>query len=74
MAEGPADLASEISIALDQVMRDAAAIVLRGYELPTDMGDLDGPIFPGQRYFDKRGAEMWETVSRLLAQQGARRA
>jgi DNA polymerase I len=74
MAEGPADQAEEISIALDQVMRDAAAVVLRGYELPTDTGDLDGPILPGQRFFDKRGAEMWETVSRLLTQQGARRA
>jgi DNA polymerase I-like protein with 3'-5' exonuclease and polymerase domains len=74
MAEGPADQAEEISIALDQVMRDAPAVVLRGYELPTDTGDLNGPILPGQSYFDKRGAEMWETVSRLLAQQGARRA
>jgi DNA polymerase-1 len=74
LVEGPADQAVEISIALDQVMRDGSAVVLRGYELPTDTGDLDGPILPGQRYYDKRGAEMWETVSRLLAQQGARRA
>jgi DNA polymerase I len=74
LVEGPADRAVEISIALDQVMRDGSAVILRGYELPTDMGDLDGPILHGQRYFDKRGAEMWETVSRLLAQQGARRA
>jgi DNA polymerase I len=74
MAEAPVDQAEEVSIALDRVMRDAAAVVLRGYELPTDTGDLDGSILPGQRFFDKRGAEMWETVSRLLIQQGARRA
>jgi len=74
MAEGPADQAEELSIALDRVMRDASAVILRGYELPTDTADLDGPILPGQRYYDERGREMWETVSRLLAQQEARRA
>ena len=36
MAEGPADQAEELSTALDQVMGDAAAVVLRGYRLPTD--------------------------------------
>jgi hypothetical protein len=74
MAEAPVDQAEEVSISLDRAMRDGAAVVLRGYELPTDTGDLDGSILPGQRFFDKRGAEMWETVSRLLIQQGARRA
>ena len=74
MAEGPVEQAEELSIALDRVMRDAAAVVLRGYELPTDTADLDGPIFPGQHYFDERGAEMWETVTRLVAKQEERRA
>lgn len=74
MAEGPVEHAEELSLALDRVMRDAAAIVLRGYELPTDTGDLGGPIFPGQHYFDDRGAEMWETVTRLVAKQEERRA
>jgi DNA polymerase I len=36
MIEAPADQAQEASAALDRCMRDAAAIVLRGYELPTD--------------------------------------
>ena len=39
MAEGPADQAEELSAALDQVMGDAAAVVLRGYRLPTDQPD-----------------------------------
>ena len=39
MAEGPADQAEELAAALDHVMRDAAAVVLRGYELPTDVPD-----------------------------------
>ena len=74
MAEGPADQAEELSIALDRCMRDASAVVLRGYELPTDTADLDGPILPGRHYFDKRGREMWETVTRLVAQQEEKRA
>jgi hypothetical protein len=36
--------------------------VLRGYELPTDV-QLIGA---GQRYFDDRGMEMWDTVTKLL--------
>lgn len=43
-------------------MRDASALVLRCYELPTD----EQRILPGQRYFDERGEAMWTTVTRLL--------
>jgi len=63
MAEAPVDQIEDVSAALDQVMRDAAAIVLRGYELPTDKQI----VLPGQHFFDKRGIEMWETVTRLVA-------
>jgi hypothetical protein len=51
-------------------MRDAAALVLRGYELPTDVQT----VLPGQRYFDKRGEQMWNTVTRLVAKLEERRA
>ena len=51
------------SAAFDRVMRDASAVVLRGYELPSDCQI----IRPGERYFDKRGKAMWETVTGLLA-------
>ena len=61
MAEGPADTIEETSAALDQVMRDASAIVLKGYELSTDYQI----IRRGERFFDDRGIEMWNTVSRL---------
>ena len=67
MAEGPADQAEELSAALDQVMGDAAAVVLRGYRLPTDCQI----IRPGERYFDDRGKAMWDTVTGLLAKLGA---
>ena len=62
MAEGRADQAEELANALNQVMGDASAVVLRGYRLPTDQQI----IRPGERYFDDRGEAMWNTVTRLL--------
>jgi DNA polymerase-1 len=70
MAEAPVDQAEDVSAALDRVMRDASAVVLRGYELPTDKQ----LIRPGQRYFDDRGEAMWNTVNRLLTRLEARTA
>jgi hypothetical protein len=63
LVEGPADEIEDLSLALDRAMRDAAALVLRGYELPTDCQ----LIRPGERYFDERGEAMWKTVTRLVA-------
>jgi DNA polymerase-1 len=62
MAEADADREEEVSAALDRVMRDAAAVVLRGYELRTDVQIVRA----GGRFFDKRGVEMWSTVTKLL--------
>jgi hypothetical protein len=62
--------AEKASATLDRVMRDAAALVLRGYELPTDKQ----PILPGERYFDDRGKAMWDTVSKLLTRREERTA
>ena len=63
MAEGPLSEADDLSRALDELMGDAAAIVLRGYRLPTDCQ----VIKPGEHYNDARGAAMWNVVTRLLA-------
>jgi hypothetical protein len=63
LAEGPLDRAEELSVELDRLMGDAAAVVLRGYRLPTD----SQIVRPGERYFDERGEEMWNTVAELLA-------
>jgi DNA polymerase-1 len=62
MAQAPLGQADDVSAALDRVMRDASAVVLRGYELPTD----EQLIKPGQRYFDERGETMWNTVTKLV--------
>jgi hypothetical protein len=63
MAEGELADAEEISASLDRTMRDASAVVLRGYELPTDKQI----IRPGETYVDDRGAEMWATITKLVA-------
>ena len=62
VVEADADRAEEISAGLDRVMRDAAAVVLRGYELRTDVQVIPA----GANYHDKRGIEMWTTVTKLL--------
>src|SRR5262249_25755929 len=63
LAEGPLSETEELSYALDQLMGDAAAVVLRGYRLPTD----HQIVKPGEHYHDERGAAMWATVTRLVA-------
>src|SRR5262249_2115565 len=63
LAEGPVNETEELSRALDQLMGDAAAVVLRGYRLPTD----HQIVKPGEHYQDERGAAMWATVTRLVA-------
>ena len=63
LAEGPLDQAEELALALDRLMGDAAALVLRGYRLPTDFQI----IRPSERYYDERGEAMWNTVVKLLA-------
>jgi DNA polymerase-1 len=64
LAEGPLARIEEISRALDELWGDAAAVVLRGYRLPTDFQI----VRPGERYYDERGEAMWNTVAKLLAQ------
>jgi DNA polymerase-1 len=73
MAEAQLDQLDDVSTALDRIMRDASAIVLKGYELPTELGGTkEGgrPILPGERYYDERGEAMWNTVSRLVEKLG----
>jgi DNA polymerase family A len=70
IAEADARDAKDVSAALDQVMRDASSLVLRGYELPTE----EQIVMPGHRFFDKNGLDMWRTIMALLNKLEARRA
>jgi len=62
-AQGPADQIEEVSAQLDQAMRDASRVILRGYELRISKQI----IIPGERFYDKRGAKMWATITKLVA-------
>ncbi len=70
MAECSLNQVEDASLELDRVMRDAAAVVLRGYELPTD----SQIVRAGQHFFDKRGTEMFGTVTKLVTKLEERRA
>ena len=48
--------------ALQACMREASAVVLDGLELGSEAKFVRWP----DRYTDKRGEEMWTTVTRLL--------
>jgi hypothetical protein len=71
IAEVPLDQADDAANALDRAMRDAGAVVLHGYDgLPSDKQI----IRPGGHYVDKRGAKMWEAVTRLITKLEEKRA
>jgi hypothetical protein len=44
-------------------MRDASRVILQGYELRTDWQI----IRPDERFYDKRGEKMWNTITTLVA-------
>lgn len=64
LAEAPVADVADISIELDRVMREASQLVLNGSELPTSDGG--GPILPGQRFHDERGADMWAMINQRM--------
>jgi DNA polymerase I len=63
VVESDAADARELAQAADRLMRDASAVVLKGYELPSDCAIL----MPGEHFQDKRGKAMWDTITKLLA-------
>jgi hypothetical protein len=70
MIEVDAADADDAAAALDRAMRDASAVLLKGYELPTDKQI----VRPGQHFVDERGAPMWDAVSRLVDKLESKRA
>ena len=70
IAEADARDAQDVSAALDRAMRDAASIVLQGYELPTE----EQIVLSGKHFYDKNGEDMWRTITALLNKLEARRA
>jgi DNA polymerase-1 len=62
LVEGPADGIDEVVRATQRAMVEASRYVLDGFELRTEADVVRWP----NRYVDKRGAKMWETVMGIL--------
>jgi DNA polymerase I-like protein with 3'-5' exonuclease and polymerase domains len=64
LIEGDVDGIEAVVTATREAMREASAIVLCGFELRTDAQIVRYP----DRYMDERGAAMWDTVWRIVAE------
>jgi len=71
LAEGDPACIDDISRELDHCMADASELVIH-HRLPTDDGG--GPIMPGQRFYDEKGACMWSKVNELIDRLEQRRS
>jgi DNA polymerase-1 len=63
LVEGPSDEIDDVIRRTQEAMAEASKIVLDGFELRTDCEVVSYP----DRYMDKRGQNMWDTVTDLLA-------
>ena len=61
-SEAASDEIDTVVAQAKQLMREASRITLGGFELESDAKIFRYP----DRYMDKRGTVMWETVKRLL--------
>jgi len=64
LIESPLETLAQDATRMAKYMRQASADVLQGFELRTEVKYFRAP----ERYSDKRGKAMWETVNALLAQ------
>jgi len=62
LIEAPIDQLDETVNLTQKIMKKASRIVLNGFELSSDAKIIRYP----DRYFDKRGLEMWNTVMGLI--------
>jgi hypothetical protein len=67
LIEAPLEDLDEAVAITQALMKRASAIVLDGFELGSDVKEVRYP----QRFMDKRGAQMWDKVMRLIGQPAA---
>ena len=61
LIEAPLDQLEDAAAQMQQIMKEASAIVLGGFELATDVKFVRYP----ERYMDPRGIHMWNTIMKL---------
>ena len=66
---GTADVPGPSLAAMKEAMAEASRIALSGLELRVDAKVYAYP----ERYYDKRGAVMWNTINEILEQKYARK-
>lgn len=74
LIEAPLERLEADVAAMREAMAEASRIVLGGFELKTECpngGDFPQIIRHPRRYMDERGAEMWNTVTELVAKRQA---
>lgn len=64
LVEGRVDLIDEVVADTQAAMAEASRVVLDGFELRTDAEIIRWP----DRYMDKRGAKMWDTIMGILGE------
>jgi len=64
LVEAPVADIDDVVVAVQKAMEDASAAVLGGFRLRSEAKMIRYP----ERYMDKRGATMWNTVMRLLTE------
>ncbi|MBM4071007.1 MAG: DNA polymerase I [Planctomycetes bacterium] len=62
LVEGPLDEIEDVVAKTQRAMQEASEVVLSGFSLRSDATIVRHP----DRYSDKRGAKMWDTVQRLI--------
>ncbi|MCY2994761.1 MAG: DNA polymerase [Planctomycetota bacterium] len=62
LIEGPASQIETVVEQARQAMAEASRIVLKGFEIRTDVVTVRAP----DRYVDDRGKQMWETINQIL--------
>ncbi len=67
LIEAPIDQINEAVAECQQIMREASELVLSGFAVKTDAKIIHHP----DRYSDKRGQLMWDSVIELLGGKGA---
>jgi DNA polymerase I len=61
LVEAPLEVLDEVVAEIQQIMKEASAIILGGFELATDVKFVRYP----NRYMDPRGVHMWNTIMKL---------
>jgi hypothetical protein len=70
LIQAPLDELDDAVAVTQQAMAEASAAVLAGFQLRSDVKTVRYP----DRYMDKRGAKMWNTVQRILKRLKSKKA